>query len=139
MSDRGFRFTRRRALTGLLLLLLLLAPIPLTHISGLLADPQQQEHASGDAVFWFILAVVLMGSAVRGNRSALGLWAVLSAIIGAAMVLWSFSADQGSVRLLGGLIAIAVSIVFVLLRDELAEGSTERSDRPNASAEENAR
>jgi|KBSMisStandDraft_5_1062788.scaffolds.fasta_scaffold21913_2 peptidoglycan/LPS O-acetylase OafA/YrhL len=138
MSDRGSRITRRRALTGLLLLLLL-APIPLTRISGLLADPQHPQRASGDAVFWFILAVVVMGSAVRGNRSALGLWAVLSAVIGAAMVLWSLTAEQGSVRLLAGLIAIAVSIVLVFLRGELAEGSVERSARSEARADANTR
>ena len=90
-------------------------------------------------MFWFILAVVVMGSAVRGNRSALGLWAVLSAVIGAAMVLWSLTAEQGSVRLLAGLIAIAVSIVLVFLRGELAEGSVERSARSEARADANTR
>jgi peptidoglycan/LPS O-acetylase OafA/YrhL len=124
MADLGFHFIRRRALTSLLLLLLL-APIPLTQMSEMIADPQHTEHASGDATFWIVTAVVLMGSAVRGNRSALGVWAALSAVIGIAMLAWGFSAVHGSVRFLGGLIAIAASITFCLLRDELAEESRE--------------
>jgi peptidoglycan/LPS O-acetylase OafA/YrhL len=124
MADLGFHFTRRRALTSLLLLLLL-APIPLTQMSEMIADPQHTEHASGDATFWIVTAVVLMGSAVRGNRPALGVWAALSAVIGIAMLAWGFSAVHGSVRFLGGLIAIAASITFCLLRDELAEESRE--------------
>jgi hypothetical protein len=117
MKDLGFHFTRRRALTSLLFVLLL-APIPLMEISTLLSDPQRQGRASSDAAFWFIVAVVLMGSAVRGNRAALGLWAVF----GGAAVVRSLFVEPDSARLLGGLIAIAASIVFVLLRDELADG-----------------
>jgi hypothetical protein len=55
------------------------------------------------------------------------------------MVLWSLTAEQGSVRLLAGLIAIAVSIVLVFLRGELAEGSVERSARSEARADANTR
>ena len=120
MAVQGSHFTRRRALT-ILLLVLLLAPIPLTKMSESIADPQHTVRASGDATFWILIAVVLMGSAVRGNRSALGLWAALSGIIGIAMLAWGFSAVHGSIRFLGGLIAIAASITFFLLRDELAE------------------
>lgn len=125
MQGAWFGMTRRRALT-FLLLLLLLAPIPLTRISGMLADPQHPALAKSDAGFWLFVMVVLMGSAIRGDRSALGLWAVLSAAIGAALVIWNFSAHDGSVRLLGGLIALAASLVFALLRDEL--GTRSRDD-----------
>jgi len=121
MKDLGFHFTRRRALTSLLFVLLL-APIPLMEISTQLSDPQRQGLSSSDGAFWFIVAVVLMGSAVRGNRAALGLWAVLSGVVGGAAVVWSLFVEPGAARLLGGLIAIAASIVFVLLRDELADG-----------------
>jgi heme A synthase len=70
---------------------------------------------------WLLMVVVLMGSALRGNRSALGLWTVLSGVIGTALVLWGLSVDNGAVRFLGGFLAIAASVVFALLRDELAE------------------
>ena len=56
-----------------------------------------------------------------GNRSALHLWAVLSGVIGAAMIVWAVSVQNGAVRFLGGFLAIAASIVFELLGDELAE------------------
>jgi drug/metabolite transporter (DMT)-like permease len=76
-----------------------------------------------------------MGSTLRGNRSALGLWSALSGVIGVAMVVWSYSAVDGSIRLLGGLIAIAASIVFALLRDALAETHPDHAhvDREHAS------
>jgi hypothetical protein len=64
-----------------------------------------------------------MGSTVRGNRSALALWAVLSGVIGTSLVIWGFSAQNGSVRFLGGFLGIAASIVFLLIRDEVATGS----------------
>jgi hypothetical protein len=50
------------------------------------------------------------------------LWAVLSGVVGGAAVVWSLFVEPGATRLLGGLIAIAASIVFVFLRDELADG-----------------
>ena len=138
MREMGFRITRRRALTSLLFLLLL-APIPLTKMSEMISDPQHLERASSDATFWIFIMVVLMGSAVRGNRSALGLWAALSGVIGIAMVAWSFTGVHGSVRFLGGLIAIAASITCFLLRDELADASradhaqrARRADTPTA-------
>jgi hypothetical protein len=120
MADLGFHFTRRRALTSLLFVLLL-APIPLIQISARLADPQKHGRASNDVAFWFIVAVVLMGSAVRGNRSALGLWAVVSGVVGSVTIAWSLFVEPGPVRILGGMIAIAASITFFLLRDELRE------------------
>ena len=108
-----------------LLLLLLLATIPLTQMSQTIANPEHTDRVSSDAAFWIVIAVVLMGSAVRGNRSALGLWAALSGVIGIAMLAWGFSAVHGSVRFLGGLIAIAASITFFLLREELAKDTRE--------------
>lgn len=124
MADLGSHLSRRRALTSLLLLLLL-ATIPLTQMSQTIANPEHTDRVSSDAAFWIVIAVVLMGSAVRGNRSALGLWAALSGVIGIAMLAWGFSAVHGSVRFLGGLIAIAASITFFLLREELAKDTRE--------------
>src|SRR5262245_27328599 len=118
MVDLGFHFTRRRALTTLLLLLLLV-PIPLMSISAQLADPRHPR--SDQSLGWLLVVAILMGSAVRGDRSALRLWAAASAVIGVALVISSLSADHGAVRFLVGLIGIALSIVFALLRDELAE------------------
>ena len=106
-------------------MLLLLATIPLTQMSQTIANPEHTDRVSSDAAFWIVIAVVLMGSAVRGNRSALGLWAALSGVIGIAMLAWGFSAVHGSVRFLGGLIAIAASITFFLLREELAKDTRE--------------
>jgi hypothetical protein len=100
-----------------LLFVLLIAPIPLMDI-----QQRNDPHAapsSGANWGWLVVVVVLMGSALRGNRSALGLWSALAAVTGLAMVWWSFSAVDGSIRLLGGLVAISASIVFALLRDEL--------------------
>jgi uncharacterized membrane protein YccC len=116
MLDLRFHLTRRRALTTLLLLLLL-APIPLMSIAAQLADPRHPQ--SDPAVGWLLIVAILMGSAVRGDRSALRLWATSSAVIGVALVISSFSAQHGTVRFLDGLIGIAISIVFALLRDEL--------------------
>lgn len=118
MRSGWLGITRRRALTSLLLLLLI-APIPLMDIAQG-TDP----HATPDTGpnwTWLFVVFVLMGSALRGNRSALRLWSALSGVIGAAMILWGLSVPNGSVRFLGGFLAIAASIVFALLRDELAE------------------
>jgi hypothetical protein len=118
MRHVWFGSTRRRALS-LLLFILLTAPIPLMDI-----QERHDPHAapsSGPNWVWLFIVFVVMGSALRGNRSALGLWSALSGVIGVAMVAWSFSAADGSIRLLGGLLAIAASIVFALLRDELAD------------------
>jgi len=117
--------TRRRALI-VLLLLLLIAPTPLMDLAQ-----RNDPHAvapSGPNWFWLAIVFVVMGSAVRGNRSALGLWAVLSGVIGIAMVAWGFSVDNGAVRFLGGFVAIAASIAFALLRDELAEPTPDGED-----------
>jgi hypothetical protein len=117
----SFHVTRRRALTTLLFLLLV-APIPLTQISARLESPGQP--ADSDWVFWLIIGTVLMGSAVRGARSALGLWAGLSAVIGIAQLVVSFTAVNGSVHLLAGLLAISISTVVLLIRDEIGTGSS---------------
>jgi Ni,Fe-hydrogenase I cytochrome b subunit len=121
-----FHVTRRRALTALLLLLLL-APIPLIGISERLAHPGQQS-ANSDSMFWLFIGAVLMGSAVRGARSALGLWAALSAVVGVLELVASYTAVNGSMHLVAGLLAIAISIVFLLIRDEVAVGSSEIVD-----------
>jgi hypothetical protein len=113
--------SRRRALT-LLLFLLLVAPIPLMDIAQM-NDPHRSPPPAGPNWFWLCIVFVLMGSTVRGNRSALALWAVLSGVIGTSLVIWGFSAQNGSVRFLGGFLGIAASIVFLLIRDEVATGS----------------
>jgi hypothetical protein len=118
MERARFEITRRRALT-LLLLILLLAPIPLMDIQQR-SDPHAAP-SSGPNWGWLFVVFVVMGSALRGNRSALGLWSALAAVIGFAMVWWSFSPVDGSTRLIGGFIALSASIVFALLRDELGD------------------
>jgi Ni,Fe-hydrogenase I cytochrome b subunit len=102
-----------------LLLLLLLAPIPLTGITERLAHPGQQS-VNNDAMFWLFVGVVVLGSAVRGARSALALWAGLSALVGIVELVASVRAVNGSMHLVAALLAIAISIVFLLIRDEIA-------------------
>jgi len=128
MRPSRFGITRRRALT-VLLFLLLIAPIPLMDLARV-NDPHRPPPASGPNWGWLLIVFVLMGSAVRGNRSALGVWAVLSGVIGAAMVVWGSSVDNGAVRFLGGFLAISASIVFMLLRDELGVASAEDDELP---------
>jgi len=125
MDSGRFGVTRRRALT-LLLFMLLIAPIPLMDIAQA-NDPHAPPNA-GPNWMWLLIVFVLMGSAVRGNRSALGLWAALSALVGVAFMVWGVSGGNDPVRLVGGFVAIAASIVFALLRDELAE-PTDADDR----------
>jgi hypothetical protein len=131
--ERGrFGITRRRVLT-VLLFILLIAPIPMMDIEQM-TDPHAPP-SSGTNWTWLLIVFVLMGSALRGNRSALGSWAVLSGLIGTALVVWGYSVDNGAVRFLGGFVGIALAIVFALLRDELAEPTEireEGSSRQNA-------
>jgi hypothetical protein len=115
--------TRRRALTTLLFLLLL-APIPLTGISERLAHPGQQS-VNNDSMFWLFVRVVVLGSAVRGARSALALWAGLSALVGIVELVASVRAVNGSMHLVAALLAIAMSIVFLLIRDDVGTGPSE--------------
>ena len=112
----------------MLLLLLLLAPIPLMQISAQLPDSR---HGSSDpSMGWLLVVAILMGSAVRGDRAALRLWAAASGVIGVALIISAFSAEHGSVRFLGGMIGVTASIVFALLRDELAGPlDTDANDR----------
>jgi len=131
MVDLGSRFTRRRALTTLLLLLLL-APIPLMHMAAELADTGREQ--ADPSLGWLLIVAILMGSAVRGDRSALRLWAAASGVIGIATMVSSFSAYHGSVRFLAGLIGVAISIVFALLRNELAEAAATSSGLPRGTA-----
>lgn len=110
--------TRRRVLT-VLLFILLIAPIPVMDLAN--ADDPHAPLSTGPNWGWLLIVFVLMGSALRGNRSALGLWAVLSGVIGIALVAWGFMVENGAVRFLGGFLALAASIVFALLRRDLAE------------------
>ena len=132
MIELGSRLTRRRALTTLLFLLLL-APIPLMRVSAELADSRHQQ--ADASLGWLLIVAILMGSAVRGDRSALRLWAAASGVIGIAVMISSFSADHGSVRFLAGLIGISISIVFALLRNELAEAAPTSSGLPRETAD----
>ena len=122
-----FHVTRRRALT-LLLFLLLVAPIPLMDLAQMSDLHRADPPSGGPNWFWLVAVFVVMGSAVRGNRSALALWAVLSGVIGTAMVVWDLFAQNGSVRFLGGFLGIAASIVFLLVRDEISAGSADSFD-----------
>lgn len=121
MGESGIGVARRGVLT-LLLLILLIAPIPLNEMAQA-SDPHAPPSSEPNWA-WLFIVIVMMGSALRRNRSALGLWAVLSAVIGIAMVITGFFAENGSVRFLSGSLAIAVAIVFALLREELAEPRT---------------
>src|SRR5215831_13176055 len=103
MGSGWFGITRRRALTVLLFMLLIL-PIPLMDIAQ--ADDPHASPNTGPNWTWLLVVFVLMGSAVRGNRSALGLWAALSALVGLAFAVWGVSGGNDPVRLVGGFVAI---------------------------------
>ncbi|HEX3300663.1 MAG TPA: hypothetical protein VHW68_11195 [Actinomycetota bacterium] len=118
MDGGGIVITRRRALT-VLLFILLIAPIPVMDLAN--ANDPHAPLSTGPNWWWLLIVFVVMGSALRGNRSALGLWAVLSGAIGIALVASGFTVENGAVRFLGGFLALAASIVFALLRRDLAE------------------
>ncbi len=116
MGDGWFGITRRRGL-ALLLFFLLIAPIPLMDIAQ--ANDPHASPSTGPNWTWLLIVFVLMGSALRGNRSALGLWAVLCGLIGVAFLVWGWLGGNDAVRLLGGFLGLAASIAFALLRSEL--------------------
>lgn len=120
MRSDPFGITRRRALT-LLLFLLLIAPIPLMDMAR--SNDPHAVPSTGANWEWLLIVFVLMGSALRGNRSALGVFAALSGLIGGALLGLGFSTEHGGVPFLAGFLGIATAIVFALLRDELAEPS----------------